>query len=137
MGTFTRQSILLKWKLDGETAARAFYILREGYGGGDEAKPATYTRSLYNGSLLRVFGIAHRKVAGTILVQDSPSGSEDGAQIGSILELHAAHWATDLQCKSFEDSSYWAAEWQGDWTPVLDYDPIRGYAAVPILLEEV
>jgi hypothetical protein len=132
---FTRDAVLLKWN-SGATE-RAFKVLLRDYRGGEEDKPASYSRSLYDGSLQRVFGsVTPRRFVATILGEDSPSGSTGGVDYGSITELKQAWAATDLQCKSFEDSDYWDAEWMGAWPPLLDYDPKRRLVAIPIVLEK-
>ena len=135
MAIFTRQAVLLKW--NGDATERAFKVLKAEYGGGEEQKLATYERGLFNGSLLAVRSTKKpRQFIAPILAEDSPSGSDGGVTRGSIAELKLAHAATDLKCQSFEDSAYWEAEWKGSWNPQLDYDPMRNYAVVPIMLVE-
>ena len=94
-----------------------------------------YGRNL-SGRLLGSYGAQFRRISGVFLVRDAPTATIDGVDEGSIAELQAAQEATDLQCKSFEDSAYWNAEWRGDWPPVVDYDPLRNLASVPALIEE-
>jgi hypothetical protein len=136
---FTREAVFLKW--GGDVTKRCFMAKIEGYAGGDKDKPASYGRSLYDGSLQRVYGsTTPRRFIGVLLVEDSPSGSySDGTEsinVGSIANLEAAWAATDLKCKSFEDSAYWDAEWEGGWPPTLAYDPKRNRADIPIRLVE-
>lgn len=135
MAIFTRQAVLLKW--NGDATERAFKVLMTEYAGGEDTKPASYERGLIDGSLLIVRSPkTPRQFASAILGEDSPSGSDGGVTRGSIAELKVAHAATDLKCKSFEDSAYWEAEWKGSWNPRMDYDPMRNYAVIPILLVE-
>lgn len=136
---FTRQAVFLKWS-SGATKY-CFQVKIEGYAGGDEDKPASYSRSLYDGSLQRVYGpVTPRRFIAVLTVQDSPSGTfNDGSEdisLGSISNLKSAWAATDLQCKSFEDTDYWNAEWEGGWPPSVAYDPIRNRADIPIRLVE-
>ena len=136
---FTREALFLKWS-SGATK-KAFKVLRVDYRGGIETKPANYTRSQYDGSLLIIRGIVTpRRFAGTILGEDSPSGTaNDGVEdidYGSIADLKLAWAATDLQAKSFEDSAYWDAEWIGDWDPPVDFGPNRNYSSILVSLEE-
>jgi len=132
MATFTRSAVLLKWS--GGTVERAFYIKKEGYGG-HKTKPAKYGRNL-SGRLNKTYGASFNRVIGIFLVRDAPTATIDGVDEGDITELEAAHDATDLQVKSFEDAAYWTAEWMGDWPPILDYDPIRSLASVPAMIEQ-
>ena len=131
---FTRQSVLLKW--NSGSVARAFPVLKEGYRGGAETKPATYSRSLYDDSLQVVRGISKRKFSGVLSVLDAPAGAIDGVAQGSIAEARAAHAAADLQVRSFEDDAYWEAEWMGDWDAICEYDPMRNRAIIVAQIEE-
>lgn len=136
---FTREALFLKWSTG--TTKRAFKVLQGGYQGGDKPKMATYARSLYDNSLLIVRpGSTKRKFTGMIVGTDTASGTaNDGSENinwGTIAELEAAWAATDLEAKSFEDSSYFSCEFTMDWMPQLTYDPVRRYAAVPVTLEE-
>jgi hypothetical protein len=136
---FTREAAFLKW--NGDASKKAFKVLQQGYRGAEEQKPASYARALYDGGLLRVIApTTPRSFSGAILGEDSPSGTaNDGSEdisYGSIDDLKLAWAATDLKCKSFEDSDYWDAEWIGSWAPVADWDPKRNYATVPVTLEE-
>ena len=125
---FTRESVLLKWS--GGGTERSFRVLREGYSGGATVKPASYARSLSDGGMLRVHGTRYRSFQAVLLVLDSPSGSIDSVTEGDIDELEAAFQATDLQCKSLEDSAYWDAEWVGTWNAQVEYDPDIGETVV-------
>jgi len=136
---FTRSAMFLKWS--GDATARAFLVQQQDYQGGDEDKVASYARSLYDNSLLAVRATTTPRVFyGQVLGKDSTSGtSNDGVDDinnGTIDELKAAWAATDLKCKSFEDSAYWNAEWRGPWRIQLEFDPFRNYALVLISLEE-
>lgn len=140
---FSRRAMFFKWGFTGKTPANkyAFLISQEGYSGGHKEKPASYSRSLYDGSLLIVRGITTpRKFQGIAIGYSSRPGTtaNDGTEdisLGSISDLAAAWAATDLQVKSFEDSSYWEAEWVGMWPPILNFDPLQTYASIPIMLE--
>lgn len=135
---FTRRALFLKW---GSSTKYCFLVKIEGYGGGEQDKPAQYNRSLTDGSLLRVFGPSElRSLNGILLVNDSRPGTtyNDGSEdiaVGQISDLKSAHSATDLQAKSFEDDDYWDAEWLGAWSP-YPVDPMRSYAEIPIKLVE-
>lgn len=131
---FTRESVLLRWN-SGSTV-RAFKVLQEGYKGGTETKPASYARSLYDDGLLAVRAASKRRFFGVLHVLDSPTGTVDGASIGSIVEARAAHGATDLEVKSFEDDDYWDAEWMGEWDALVQYDPMRNWSIVIANIEE-
>lgn len=131
---FTRQSVLMKWSAG--TVERAFPVLKEGYRGGTETKPAAYSRSLYDDSLQAVRATSKRRFMGVLSVLDSPSGTIDSVTQGSIADARSAHAATDLQVKSFEDSAYWNAEWMGDWDTICEYDPMRNRAIIVAQIEE-
>ena len=131
---FTRESVLLRW--NSEATVRAFRVLKEEYRGGTNTKPASYARSLYDDSLLAIRASSKRRWFGAIVAEDSPSGQIDSADIGSIDELEAAHAATDLEVKSFEDDDYWDAEWMGNWDAICEYDPMRNRAVVIAQIEE-
>ena len=131
---FTRESVLLRWS--GGATTRAFRVLKEEYRGGTETKPASYARSLYDDGLLAIRATSKRKFFALLTVEDSPSGSLDGATIGSISELNSAWAATDLEVQGFEDGAYWDGEWMGDWDALLEYDPKRNRAVVVAQIEE-
>jgi hypothetical protein len=141
---YSREAIFFKWGFSGGVPANkyAFVIKVQGYAGDDVQKPAGYSRSLYDGSLLRIFApFKPRRLAGIILAEDSVTGTaNDGVEDiakGTIAHLEAAHAATDLQVKGMADSAYWAAEWKGAFMPQLTYDPYRNYADVFIELVQV
>jgi hypothetical protein len=141
---YTRSAIFLKWGFSGGVPSYkyAFVIKVRGYAGDDVQKPANYTRSLYDGSLQRVYAPFNpRRLAGLILAEDSATGTvNDGTEDipkGTIANLEAAHAATDLQVKGMADSAYWEAEWKGGFMPQLTYDPFRNYADVSIELIQV
>ena len=135
MAIFTRDAVLLKW--NGDATERAFKVLKDGYQGGEDQKPASYERALFDGGLLRVFSSkTPRQFIAAIMAEDSATGTMDGVSYGTIAELKLAHAATDLKCKSFEDSDYWNAEWQGSWNPAVDFDPMRNYSTIPVMLVE-
>jgi hypothetical protein len=132
----TREALFLKWN-SGATK-KCFYVMQTEYGGGTETKPASYRRNL-DGRLLRVAGTSYRIWRGTVWVTTSPSGTEnDGSEdisVGSDDDLKSAHDATDLQMKSFEDSSYITVEWMGDWT-YEPMDPLGTHKSVVVYLEQ-
>ena len=134
---FTREAIFLK--ATSSTDAYAFLIQQEGYQG-QETKPASYGRSLYDGGLLAVRGTSKKTIQGIIIVYDSPTGrtsdGDDYKDYGSIDQLKACWQSTTLTVKAHGDSAYWEAEWFGPWPPQVDFDPLRGVASVPISLEE-
>jgi len=140
---FTREAVFMKWDYTGGNPAykRAFVVLQNHYQGGVQDKPASYQRSVMDNSLLIVRASSKpRKPSCVVLGEDSPSGTlNDGSediQKGSIADLKRAWEATDLQVLFFEDTSYWEAEMTGSWPPMLEYDPLRQYAMIPIRLEE-
>ncbi len=135
---FTSEVVFLKWG----SSEYCFYAKQEDYQGGTREKPASYTRSLYDGSLQRVYAPSTlRKWIGIILVEDDRPGTThndgtDDISVGKIDDLADAWAATDLQVKSFEDASYWDCEWQGPFVPLVAYDPVRGYADIGAMLVE-
>ena len=136
---FSRSAVFLKW--DSDATKYCFVVQKENYAGGEEQKPASYSRSQYNGSLLVVYGITTpNRFTGNIIGEDSASGTaNDGSEdigYGTIAQLKLAWAATDLKVKSFEDSDYWTCRWIGSWLPVLEFDPMRNYALVPMMLED-
>ena len=140
---FSREGIFFKWDYTGPTPAyeRAFLVVRASYLGGSQAKPASYERSLLDNSLLAVRASTKpRTPSFVVLGEDSTTGTlNDGsANIakGTIAHLKLAWAATDLKALLFEDSSYWDAEIMGAWPPMLEYDPLRKYALIPLRMEE-
>jgi len=131
---YTRESVLLKW--NGGSTIRAFSVLKEEYKGATKTKPASYSRALYDDGLLVIRATSKRRFFGLLTIDDAPTGSLDGAAIGSIDEAEAAWAATDLQVKSFEDDAYWDAEWMGNWDTLCEYDPKRNKALVIAQIEE-
>lgn len=136
---FTREAVFLKWG----ASHYCFFVGREGYQGGNEEKAASYSRGLYDGSLLRVFAASKpRQFSAALIVDDVrpglsyDDGTETLVQVGNIADLKAAWAATDLQVKSFEDSAYWGAEWQGPWRPQLAFDPNLNTAEILMTLVE-
>jgi len=141
---FTRTAFFLKWDYTGVTPASkyAFYALKEDYGGGAQQKLAAYARSQFDNSLLITRAVTSpRRFVSQVFGLDDASGEaavSDGVEsisFGDIDNLKEAWAATDLQCKSFEDSAYWEAEWMGDWTLAMELDPLRNYAIVLMTLE--
>lgn len=136
---FSRSAVFLKW--DSDATKYCFVVQKENYAGGEIQKPASYARSQHDGSLLTVRGITMpRRFVGNIIGEDSASGTaNDGAEdidYGTIAQLQLAHVATDLKVKSFEDAAYWTCEWVGSWPPILEFDPMRNYAVIPMMLED-
>lgn len=132
---FTRDAVLLRW--NGGATERAFQARQREYLGETTIKEATYQRSLVDNAMLRTYAPSTpRELIAVFIVEDSPSGNNgDGVAWGSVAELEAAHAATDLQCKAFGDSSYWDAEWIGNWQPPVDFDPFRNLVSVNVHLE--
>lgn len=136
---FTSEVIFLKWST---STKKCFYIKQEGYQGYTKEKPASYSRSLYDGSLQRVYGpVKVRRFMGIVIVQATApaktySDGTDNVAVGSITDLISAWEATNLECLSFEDSAYWEAEWDAPMVPEVTYDPLRNYADVQISLVE-
>lgn len=133
---FTRNALFLKHTSG--SVKFAFKIRFTDYRGDTETKPTSYARSLYDGGLLAVKGSSKRRFTGTVIGEDSASGTaNDGVEdidFGDIDELKACWEATDLQVKGFSDSAYWSAEWMGDWDPEA-FTVTRLYALIPIALE--
>lgn len=130
-----RGALRLRW--GGAATERAFTVQQKAYAAGDKTKPAQYRRNLRTGAMLRTYGIPMRQVQVNLLVRETPGGDLiEGVQEGSIDELELAWAATDLECLSFEDTSYWYAEWVGAWPPRLEFDTMRRYAVIPMMLEQ-
>ena len=139
MAIFTREAVFLKW--DSDATKYCFKVQKEDYRGGERQKPASYARSQYDGSLLIVRAITTpKRFTANIIGEDSASGTAndgvDDINYGTIAQLELAWAATDLKVKSFEDSAYWTCEWVGSWPPILEFDPYRNYALIPIILED-
>ena len=124
---FSREVVFMKWG----PSQFCFYAKVEGYQGGIQEKPATYSRSMYDGSLQRVYApLMPRRFMAVFIVDDTRPGTTqndgtDDVAVGCIDDLKAAWAATDLQVLSFEDAAYWNAEWEGPSLPQVVYDPMR------------
>ena len=130
-----RGAIRLRW--NGAATERAFIVRLRDYQGGDKDKPAAYRRNVRTGQMLRVYGVSMRQVSVELIVKETPAGNTiEGVQEGSIDELETAWAATDLECLSFEDTSYWYAEWVGGWPVRMEFDPMRTLAIVPMHLQQ-
>ena len=124
MANFAISHLLLTYASG--ASAYAFEVLQEGYQGDDESYARDISRNISGDMVIVEAANSHREFRGNVILDYDASGTvEYGSTytLGTDVHLKACLEATDLTCKSFDDSAPWNAQWVGNWAPRLVYDP--------------
>lgn len=125
----------LKWlsALNGDTTVtRRYRMLLQDAQHANRGNLNGYSQNLKG--YLMVVRVAFRphQVLGIVRIDEDETITQPD---GTRAELEEAARSAVLECKMFDDSAFWKAEWVGGWTPG-HYDPGGNYWYFPMELRQ-